>query len=40
MWEDLFLEKYVIGEEKFNEKGAGLRTNLVALEKNVKFWYQ
>ena len=21
MWEDLSLEKYVIGEEKFNEKG-------------------
>ena len=23
MWEDLFLEEYVMGEEKFNEKGAG-----------------
>ena len=23
MWEDLSLEKYVMGEEKFNEKGAG-----------------
>jgi len=22
MWEDLSLEKYVIGEQKFNEKGA------------------
>ena len=37
MWEDLSLEKYVMGEEKFNEKGAGRRTNLVTLEKNVKF---
>ena len=24
MWEDLSLEKYVMGEQKFNEKGAGL----------------
>ena len=23
MWEDLFLEEYIMGEEKFNEKGAG-----------------
>ena len=23
MWEDLSLEEYVTGEEKFNEKGAG-----------------
>ena len=23
MWEELSLEKYVMGEEKFNEKGAG-----------------
>ena len=23
MWKDLFLEKYVIREETFNEKGAG-----------------
>ena len=23
MWEDLFLDKYVMGQEKFNEKGAG-----------------
>ena len=23
MWEDLSLEKYVMGEQKFNEKGAG-----------------
>ena len=37
MWEDLSLKKYVMGEEKFNEKGAGRRTNLVTLEKNVKF---
>ena len=22
MWEDLFLEEYIMGEEKFNEKGA------------------
>ena len=23
MWEDLSLEEYFMGEEKFNEKGAG-----------------
>ena len=23
MWEDLFMEEYIMGEEKFNEKGAG-----------------
>ena len=23
MWEDLSMEKYVMGEQKFNEKGAG-----------------
>ena len=23
MWEDLSLEKYVMGEQKLNEKGAG-----------------
>ena len=23
MWEDLSLEEYVMGEEKFNQKGAG-----------------
>ena len=23
MWKDLSLEEYVMGEEKFNEKGAG-----------------
>ena len=23
MWEELSLEKYFMGEEKFNEKGAG-----------------
>ena len=23
MWEDLSLEKYVMGEQKFNEKGSG-----------------
>ena len=44
MWEDLSLEKYVMGEEKFNEKGAGRRTNLVTLEKtsnselNIQCW--
>ena len=26
MWEDLSLEKYVMGEQKFNEKGAGFST--------------
>ena len=24
IWEDLFLEEYFMGEEKFNQKGAGL----------------
>ena len=23
MWEDLYLEEYVMGEEELNEKGAG-----------------
>ena len=44
VWEDLSLEKYVMGEEKFNEKGAERRTNLVPLEKtsnselNIQCW--
>ena len=32
-WEDLSLKKYAMREEKFNEKGAGRRTNLITLEK-------
>ena len=29
MREDLSLEKYVMGEEKFNEKGAGLSSIII-----------
>ena len=32
MWEDLYLEKYVMGEEKFNEKGAGFSS--ITIKKN------
>ena len=31
MWEDLSLEEYVLGEEKFNEKGAGFSS--IAIKK-------
>ena len=29
MWEDLSLEEYVMGEEKFNGKGAGFSSNII-----------
>ena len=29
MWEDLSLEEYVMGEEKFNEKGPGFSNNTI-----------
>ena len=32
MWEDLSLEKYVIGEQKFNEKCAGF--SKITIKKN------
>ena len=32
MWEDLSLEKYVMGEQKFNEKGAGF--SKITIKKN------
>ena len=32
MWEDLFLEKYVMKGEKFNEKGAGFSS--ITIKKN------
>ena len=32
MWEDLSLEKYVMGEQKCNEKGAGF--SIIAIKKN------
>ena len=32
MWEDLLLEEHVMGEEKFNEKGAGFST--ITIKKN------
>ena len=34
MWEDLSLEKYVIGEEKFNEKGAEFSS--ITIKKSMK----
>ena len=35
MWEDLSLEKYVMGEQKFNEKGAGF-SKITIKENNEK----
>ena len=32
MWEDLSLEKYVMGEQKFNEKGEGF--SKIIIKKN------
>ena len=32
MWEDLSLEEYVMGEEKFNENGAGFSS--ITIKKN------
>ena len=32
MWEDLLLEEHVMGEEKFNEKGAGFSS--ITIKKN------
>ena len=32
MWEDLSLEKYVMGEQKFNEKGTGF--SKITIKKN------
>ena len=34
MWEDLSLDKYVIGEEKSNEKGGGFSS--VTIKKNYE----
>ena len=34
MWEDLSFEEYVMGEEKFNEKGAGFSS--ITIKKNEK----
>ena len=34
MWEDLSLDEYVMGEEKFNEKGAGFST--ITIKKTLK----
>ena len=34
MWEDLSLEEYVMGEEKFNEKSAGFSS--IAIKNNEK----
>ena len=35
MWEDLLLEEYVMGEEKFNEKGGGF-SSITIKKKNEK----
>ena len=42
MWANLSLEKYVVGEEKFNEKGAGFsKTTIKNNEKiNMKKFFQ
>ena len=34
MWEDLSLEKYVMGEQKLNEKGAGF--SKITIQKQLK----
>ena len=34
VWEDLSLEEYFMGEEKFNEKGAGLSSITIKKQKN------
>ena len=36
MWEDLLLEEYVMGEEKFNEKGAGFSS--ITIKKTMKIY--
>ena len=38
-WEDLSLEKYVMGEEKFNEKGAGF-SSIVIKKKRRKYKHE
>ena len=34
MWEELYLDKYVMGEQKFNEKGAGF--SKITIKKTMK----
>jgi hypothetical protein len=34
LWEDLSFEEYVMGEEKFNEKGAGFSS--ITIKKTMK----
>ena len=36
MWEDLSLEEYVMGAEKFNEKGAGFSSITIKKKNNEK----
>ena len=36
MWEDLSLEKYVMGEQKFNEKDAGFSKITIKKKNNEK----
>ena len=43
IWEDLSLEEYSMGEEKFNEKGAGLSSITIKKNKeniNMKKFFQ
>ena len=32
MWEDLSLEEYIMGEEKFNEKGTGFSSITIKIQ--------
>ena len=38
MWEDLLLEEHVMGEEKFNEKGAGFSS--ITIKKQWKYKHE
>ena len=38
MWEDISLEEYFMGEEKFNEKGAGISS--ITIKKQWKYKHE
>ena len=43
MWDNLSLEEYFMGEEKFNEKGAGFSSNTIKKNNeniNMKTFFQ
>ena len=40
IWEDLSLEEYFTGEEKFNEKGAGLSSITLKKKNNEKYKHE